>query len=405
MKILVLNAGSSSLKYSVYKGAELDLLAKGVVEKIGDSNGKITHKFQRNGTLNELIFEENIGDHYQALQTVVSLLKDSKHGVIDEINEIKSIGHRVVHGGEYFSSSHLIDEDLKQKVKELIPLAPLHNPPNLLGIEVSEEIFPDAIQVAVFDTAFHQTIPEYAFRYAIPEKFYKEYGIRQYGMHGTSHRFITEETTKYLRKANNKINLITIHLGNGCSISAVKGGKCIDTSLGFSPLPGLVMGTRSGDIDPSIIFHLIRQHGYSYQEVETALNKESGLKGLTGFTDLRDIHKKQKVGDKAAELALEIYCYRIKKYIGAYLAAIGPLDAIVFTAGVGENDEFVRAKVLEGLEHLGIKLDPEKNGKHISGIRELHHSESNIGVLVVPTDEEKQIALSTLKFQVGGQGI
>jgi acetate kinase len=399
MKILVLNAGSSSLKYSVYEGEELDLLAKGVIEKIGDSNGKITHKYRKSGSLNEVVLEEKIADHYQALQTVVSLLIDKEHGVILDVNEINSVGHRVVHGGEYFSSPQLIDSDLKTKVKELVPLAPLHNPPNILGIEVSEEIFSQATQVAVFDTAFHQTIPEYAYRYAVPEKYYSEYGIRLYGMHGTSHRFIVKETAKYLKKGRDEINLITIHLGNGCSISAVKGGKSIDTSLGFSPLPGLVMGTRSGDIDPSIIFHLIRQHGFSYQEIETTLNKESGLKGLTGFTDLRDIHKKRKGGDKAAELALEIYCYRIKKYIGAYLAAIGPLDAIVFTAGVGENDSFVRAKTLDGLEHLGIKLDLEENNKIESGIRELHHSESSIKLLVVPTDEEKQIALSALKFQ------
>ncbi|NNF36646.1 MAG: acetate kinase [Saprospiraceae bacterium] len=398
MKILVLNAGSSSLKYSVYENEELILLAKGVVEKIGDSNGKIGHKYLRNGTQNEWVVEENIGDHYQALQTVVSLLKSENHGVIKDIKEIAFVGHRVVHGGEFFSSSHLIDENLKQKVKELIPLAPLHNPPNLLGIEVSQEIFPDSIQVAVFDTAFHQTIPEYTFRYAVPDKYYKDFGIRLYGMHGTSHRYVTEETAKYLGKSKNDINLITIHLGNGCSISAIKEGKCIDTSLGFSPLPGLVMGTRSGDIDPSIIFHLIRQHRFSYQEVEIALNKESGLKGLTGLTDLRDIHKKRKEGDKSAVLALEIYCYRIKKYIGAYLAAIGALDAIVFTAGVGENDEYVRANTLKGLGHLGITVDSDKNERSGSGIREIHQPGSNIKLLVVPTDEEKQIALSTLKF-------
>ena len=398
MKILVLNAGSSSLKYTVYEGFNLNMLAKGVVEKIGDSGGQISHKYQNKDVTKEISLEQDVPDHYQALQIIVNLLTSKDHGVLDNISEIDAIGHRVVHGGEYFSAPRLIDEDLKGKVEELIPLAPLHNPPNLMGIKVSEEIFPDAKQVAVFDTAFHQTIPLYASRYAIPEKLYSDYGIRVYGMHGTSHRYITGMAARHLDKEVKNVNLITIHLGNGCSISAVQQGKCIDTSMGFSPLPGLVMGTRSGDIDPSIIFHLIREHGYSSEEVESLLNKESGLKGLTGLTDLRDIHDKIVKGDKGAQLALDIYCYRIKKYIGAYLAATGPLDAIVFTAGVGENDGSVRKKSLEGLDHLGIQLDITENDRVIPGIREIQHSESRVKILVVPTDEEKQIALSTLKF-------
>jgi acetate kinase len=398
MKILVLNAGSSSLKYTVYEGAELEMLAKGVVEKIGDSGGKITQKYRKDKLVKEVTIEETVADHYQAIQMIVSLLSDKEHGVIKDISEIDIIGHRVVHGGEFFSAPRLIDKKLKKKIKELIPLAPLHNPPNLMGINVSEEIFPQATQVAVFDTAFHQTIPTFAHRYAIPKKLYKKYGIRVYGMHGTSHSYVTGTAAKYLEKAPNEVNLITIHLGNGCSISAVRDGKCIDTSMGFSPLPGLVMGTRSGDIDPSIIFHLIRQHGYSSQEVETLLNKKSGLKGLTGLTDLRDIHSQIEKGDKEAKLALDIYCYRIKKYIGAYYAAVGPLDAIVFTAGVGENDGSVRKAVLEGLDHLGIQLDEEENNKTLPGLREIQGPESKIKVLIVPTDEEKQIALSALKF-------
>ena len=398
MKILVLNAGSSSLKYTVFEGEDLKVLSKGVVEKIGDEGGSISHKFLREGKIEQIKFEENVADHYQGLQTIGALLIDKNHGIISDINEIKVIGHRVVHGGEFFSAPTLINEDLKEKVEKLNPLAPLHNPPNLLGITVSQEIFPDAVQVAVFDTAFHQTIPEHAYRYAVPEKFYKKYGIRVYGMHGTSHRYVTERTAEYLNKGKDEVTLITVHLGNGCSMSAVKDGKCIDTSLGLSPLPGLVMGTRSGDIDPSIIFHLIRQHGYSYEEVESMLNKESGLKGLAGVTDLRDLHGNRENGDITAELALDIYCYRIKKYIGAYLAVTGTLDAIVFTAGVGENDEFVRARSLAGLEHLGIKLNLRENDLRKDGIRELHHKDSKIKILIVPTDEEKQIAKSALKF-------
>ena len=398
MKVLVLNAGSSSLKYSVFEGQDLKLISNGVIERIGDDGGIVRHKFLKNVDWEEFASDENVADHYQALQTVVANLTSDQHGVIESITEITIIGHRVVHGGEYYSSPHQIDDELKARVKELIPLAPLHNPPNLLGIELSEQIFPEAKQVAVFDTAFHQTIPEYVYRYAIPNEFYDEFGIRVYGMHGTSHQYVLKKTAEYLNGNKDDVNLITIHLGNGCSICAIKEGKCIDTSLGLSPLPGLVMGTRSGDIDPSIIFHLMRQHGFSYQEVETALNKESGLKGLTGLTDLRDIHERRLDGDKMAELGLDIYCYRIKKYIGSYLSAIGPLDAIVFTAGVGENDNFVREKSLKDLEHLGIYLDRESNDIRRTGIREIHQPKSRIKILIVPTDEEKEIAISSLAF-------
>lgn len=398
MKILVLNAGSSSLKYSVFEGEQLHQLSSGVVEKIGDLGSKISHKYIKDGKALKAEEELDIPDHKVGLNTVVSLLTDSEYGVLKDISEIKMVGHRVVHGGEYFSQPSVIDQELKDRVRELIPLAPLHNPANLLGIEVSEEVIPEAKQVAVFDTAFHQTLPEHVYRYALPEKLYKAYGIRVYGMHGTSHQYVALQAAAHLNKDFGETNLITVHLGNGCSVSAIKNGQCIDTSLGLSPLPGLVMGTRSGDIDPSIIFHLMRTHGYTYEQVETMLNKESGLKGLTGFTDLRDIHKKQDAGDHAAQLALDIYCYRIKKYIGAYLASVGPIDAIVLTAGVGENDAYVREHALSGLAHLGIAVDVRQNQKRVSGINAIHSADSAVEILVIPTNEEKQIALSALNI-------
>jgi acetate kinase len=369
MKILVLNAGSSSLKYSVFEGSELVLLANGLVEKIGDNGGKISFKYLRNDKMHTVELDLDIKDHKAALYSVVDLLKDQEHGVLADISEISTVGHRVVHGGEYYSQPAMVDENLKQRIKELIPLAPLHNPANLLGIEVSEEVFPQAKQIAVFDTAFHQSLPEYAYHYALPKSLYEEYGIRVYGMHGTSHQYVASQAANYLNVDGSQINLISIHLGNGCSMSAIKSGKCIDTSLGFSPLPGLVMGTRSGDIDPSIIFHLLRTGDYTAQQIETMLNKESGLKGLAGFTDLRDIHRERKKGDQDAQLALDIYCYRIKKYIGSYLAVLGSVDAIVMTAGVGENDSYVREHALSGLTHFGIEVDRVKNQSEHSGIQ------------------------------------
>jgi acetate kinase len=397
MKILVLNAGSSSLKYSVFEGSELVLLANGLVEKIGDNGGKISFKYLRNDKMHTVELDLDIKDHKAALYSVVDLLKDQEHGVLADISEISTVGHRVVHGGEYYSQPAMVDENLKQRIKELIPLAPLHNPANLLGIEVSEEVFPQAKQIAVFDTAFHQSLPEYAYHYALPKSLYEEYGIRVYGMHGTSHQYVASQAVNYLNVDGGQINLISIHLGNGCSMSAIKSGKCIDTSLGFSPLPGLVMGTRSGDIDPSIIFHLLRTGDYTAQQIETILNKESGLKGLAGFTDLRDIHRERKKGDQDAQLALDIYCYRIKKYIGSYLAVLGNLDAIVMTAGVGENDSYVREHALSGLTHFGIEVDRVKNQSEHSGIQEIQSDDTRIKLLVIPTDEEKQIALSCLE--------
>ena len=398
MKLLVLNAGSSSLKFSVFEGSDLALLANGLVEKIGDNGSKVIFKYGRNDKLKTLEQNCDVKDHRSALLAVVDLLTDEEYGVLSNITEITTVGHRVVHGGEYYSQPAEVDETLKQRIKELIPLAPLHNPANLVGIEVSQEVFPQARQIAVFDTAFHQSLPEYAYRYALPNGLYDRYGIRVYGMHGTSHQYVTSEAADYLKMKPDRVNLITIHLGNGCSMSAVQKGACIDTSLGFSPLPGLVMGTRSGDIDPSVIFHLLRTGDYSAQQIESMLNKESGLKGLAGFTDLRDVHRERKKGNQEAQVALDIYCYRIKKYIGSYLAVLSSVDAIVMTAGVGENDSYVREHALSGLTHFGIEVDRAKNQAKRNGIREIQSEDSLVKLLIIPTDEERQIAMSCLGF-------
>jgi acetate kinase len=296
----------------------------------------------------------------------------------------------VVHGGESFAATTIITKKVKEKIQKLFPLAPLHNPANYLGIEVAERIFIRAKQVAVFDTAFHQTLPPKAFTYAIPKSFHTEQHVRAYGFHGTSHKYVSGRAMEYLNRTDTK--LITIHLGNGCSMAAVKNGKSADTTMGFSPLSGLVMGTRSGDIDPSVIFHLISQLGYDPEQVNTLLNKQSGMLGLTGFSDMRDIGKSVLEGNGDSELALEIYAYRIKKYIGAYAAAMDGLDAIVFTAGVGENDVDTRLRVCTGMQFLGINLDVEKNMKHSTSINEINRDDSPVKILVIPTNEELEIA-------------
>ncbi len=320
-------------------------------------------------------------------------LLDSKVGIIESTNSIRVIGHRVVHGGEFFSTPQKINHKILEQIKSVAHLAPLHNPANIKGIEVAQKLFPKAAQVAVFDTAFHQTIPEKVFRYAIPEKFYTEENIRVYGMHGTSHQYITKNTAKYLNKDIDKTSLISIHLGNGCSIAAVKKGQCIDTSMGFSPLAGLVMGTRCGDIDPAVLLYLNQNLGYSTEDINTILNKESGLKGLTGTNDLRDILENAAKGDEKSTLAIDIYTYRIKKYIGSYIASLGQLpDAIVFTGGVGENASIIRAKVLSDLQHLGIQIEQEKNDVRISGNKEFQETDAPIKLLVIPTNEELEIA-------------
>jgi len=365
-------------------------ICSGLVERIGLEGSIITHKVFLNGAETVIKKTVDLPNHAAGLLAVTSLLTDSEKGVIQNPEDINVVGHRVVHGGETFAATTVITAEVKEEIQKLFPLAPLHNPANLKGIEVAEKIFSKAIQVAVFDTAFHQTIPDVAFRYAIPQSFYTDLRIRAYGFHGTSHKYVSEQAIAHLQNPEAKI--ITIHLGNGCSMAAVNAGKSIDTSMGFGPLSGLIMGTRSGDIDPSVIFHLVDEVGYDLEKVKTLLNKQSGMQGLTGFSDMRDIIKAIGEGNSEAKLSYEMYAYRIKKYIGSYAAVLNGLDAIVFTAGVGENDANIRSLVCTNMNYLGIRLNEELNNQRGSGIREISTSDSTVKVLVVPTNEELEIA-------------
>src|SRR4249919_2640892 len=359
MNIFVVNSGSSSIKYQFFKMPAEQPVCSGLAERIGLENSVITHKIFVDGEEKIIKRTIDLADHEEGLKEVANLLADAEIGVIKKPGEIEAVGHRVVHGGETFAATTIITKKVKEKIQKLFPLAPLHNPANYLGIEVAEKIFTKAKQVAVFDTAFHQTLPSKAFTYAIPKSFYTDHHIRAYGFHGTSHKYVSSKAMEYLNKPDAR--LITIHLGNGCSMAAVKNGKSVDTSMGFSPLSGLIMGTRSGDIDPSIIFHLISQLGYDPEQVNSLLNKRSGMLGLSGFSDMRDIGKAAQEGNPDAKFALEIYAYRIKKYIGSYAAAMNGLDAIVFTAGVGENDVNGRQRICHEMQFLGIHLDEQKN--------------------------------------------
>jgi acetate kinase len=368
MRILVLNSGSSSIKYRVYDDDEV--LIKGLIEQIGEPGSTVP-------------------DHAAGFRDLMARLADA--GLSKRLD---AIGHRVVHGGEEFFEPSVIDAAVIERIRAQIPLAPLHNPSNLTGIEVAYQIRPDLPQVAVFDTAFHRTMPPRAYRYALPESLYSEHGVRRYGFHGTSHAFVAEEAVAYLGRSLSETNLITLHLGNGASMTAIEAGRSVDTSMGMSPLEGLVMGTRSGDIDPAIVFHLVREAGMAPAEVEALLNHESGLKGMSGDNDMRAIQRRADAGDTAASLALDVYCHRIKKYLGAYYAVLGQVDAIVFTGGVGENQPAVREKVTAGLERFGIIIDPSRNaGADASrGPFSIHAEGADVAVLVVATDEELSIA-------------
>lgn len=364
-------------------------VCSGLVERIGMEDSSITHKTFLNGE--EKVIKEKIvlADHEAGLHEVVRLLTDAATGVIKSTDEIDAVGHRVVHGGESFAATTIITNEVKEKIKALFSLAPLHNPANYIGIQVAEKIFTKAKQVAVFDTAFHQTMPARAYRFAIPQQLYTEQHIRAYGFHGTSHKYVSEQAAAYLQNKNAKI--ITIHLGNGSSMAAVDSGRSVDTTMGFGPVGGLIMGTRSGDIDAAVIFHLIEQLGYSAKEVSDLLNKKSGMQGLTGLSDMRDIRKAIEEGDQQAEMASELYAYRIKKYIGAYAAVLNGLDAIVFTAGVGENAADIRRRVCINMQFLRINLDEAKNEARAAGISEINTADSPVKILVIPTNEELEI--------------
>ncbi|WP_119790008.1 acetate/propionate family kinase [Flavobacterium anhuiense] len=385
MKILIINSGSSSIKYQLMVMPENEVICSGMIDRIGLETSNITLKTataSREETL-------PIPNHKVGLQKVANMLLDPEKGVIKSTSEIAAVGHRVVHGGSDFSATVKIDDKVKEKIKQLFELAPLHNPANLEGINVAEEIFSSAEQIAVFDTAFHQTMPEVAYKYAIPNYLLTENKVRVYGFHGTSHKYVSEKAINYL-KDNSKI--ITIHLGNGCSMAAIKDGKCIDTSMGFSPSNGLIMGTRAGDIDQSVVFYMIKNLGYTPDEVNAVLLKQSGMLGLTGYSDLRDIEAEAEKGNKDCILALQMNAYRIRKTIGAYAAALNGLNAIVFTAGIGENSSYMRNLICTDMDYFGIEIDTGKNELRSKGLREINSEKSIVKVLVVPTDEEYEIA-------------
>ena len=396
MKILVLNSGSSSLKFQLFALPDLQMSASGLIEQIGEeqSSSRISF-FSSTGDEQTLKRTTAVAEHRQAIMVMAELLRES--GTMADSNELRGIGHRVVHGGEAFHEPVLIDKDVIAAVEKLIPLAPLHNPANLMGIRVAMEHVGTVPQVAVFDTAFHQTIPDYGYLYALPYHFYEEQRVRRYGFHGTSHGYVAQQAAQFLGKSLEALNIISLHLGNGASAAAIQCGKCIDTSMGLTPLEGLIMGTRSGDLDPAILFYLSRETGMSIDELDSLLNKKSGLKGICGENDMRTITILAGQGDQQAKLALSMFCYRLKKYIGAYIAALGGVDCIVFTGGIGENSAIVRQMSCQGLERLGISLDAEKNEQRHRESCAIQSTESMVSVLVVPTDEELAIAAQTLQ--------
>jgi len=393
MIVLVLNSGSSSVKYQLWDMKINSMRARGLVSRIGIDNPLLEH---RTNNHNIKIKPEGKITHADAIKLALDALVHPEYGVIKSISQIDAVGHRVVHGGEKFSESALINSKVKEAIRECIELAPLHNPPNLLGIEACEKILPGVPQVAVFDTAFHQTMEPVAYIYPIPYEYYEKYRIRRYGFHGTSHYYVSHRAAEILGKPITKLRIITLHLGNGASVTAVKFGKSVDTSMGFTPLEGLAMGTRCGDIDPAIVMFLMEKQNLSLEQINNILNKKSGLLGVSGVSnDLRDILEAASKGNERAKLAFEIYCYRVKKYIGAYAAAMGGVDAIVFTAGAGENSPEVREKSVEGLEFLGIKIDKDKNNAAIGIEKDISTEDARVRTLVIPTNEELVIALET----------
>ena len=389
MKVLVINCGSSSLKYQLFDMTDESVLCKGLVERIGIEGSKLTHKV--NGE--KLVVEEPMKDHTEAINHVFDALLDEKYGVIKSLDEVSAIGHRVLHGGDKLTESCIIDDKVKDKIREFIKFGPLHNPANLMGIEACEKLAPGKKNIAVFDTAFHQTMPAKTYMYAIPYEYYEDYRLRKFGFHGTSHRYITLRTQQLLGKED--INIITVHLGNGSSIAAVKNGKCYDTSMGLTPLEGLLMGTRSGDLDPTVMTFLMNEKGYSADEMNQILNKKSGVLGVSGISsDFRDLEEEAEKGNDRAQLALDMFIERVKRYIGGYMAELGHVDAICFAGGIGENSSSMRKDILDTFEELGVKLDLEKNNTREEAL--ISADDSKVKVYVVPTNEELMIARDTL---------
>jgi acetate kinase len=397
MNILVINAGSSSLKYQLINMDDESVIAKGIAERIGTESSVLKHKRPDE---DDVTIESVMKDHKDAIKMVIDALISKEYGVLENMDEIGAVGHRVVHGGESFSTSAVINGDVMKAIAVNVPLAPLHNPANIMGIEACQHVMPNTPMVAVFDTAFHQTMPKKAYMYALPYEAYKKYGVRRYGFHGTSHKFVAEKAAEMLGRNIEDMKIITCHLGNGSSIAAVKNGKCIDTSMGLTPLEGLPMGTRCGSVDPAIIAFLMEKEGMDIQGVTDYMNKESGMLGLSELSsDFRDLTEARDKGNEKAALALEVFAYKVKSYIGTYAAAMNGVDCIVFTAGVGENTPSCRQIVCENMEYLGLKFDEEKN-KPMHGkfghAGELNASDSKVKVLLIPTDEELAIARETI---------
>jgi len=394
--ILVVNSGSSSIKYQIIEMDSESLLGKGLIERVGTDHGVVTHS----GPDGEKhILERPVLDHIAGFR----LMLDACNAYGPDLDDIPvvAVGHRVVQGGARFVSPTVIDDAVIAAIEAISPLAPLHNPPNLLGIRGARATFPDVPHVAVFDTAFHQTLPEEAYTYAIDANLAAQFRIRRYGFHGTSHKYVSERAAEFLGRPVEEINSIVLHIGNGVSACAVRGGRSVETSMGMTPLEGLVMGTRSGDIDPGILFHLHRQAGMTFDQIDDLLNRRSGLLGLSGTSDVRDLLESVRRGDPRARRALDVYCHRLKHYVGAYFALLGRVDAIAFTAGVGENASEIRERTLTGLEHMGIRIDRERNDASEQGIRRISADDAEVAVLVIPTNEELEIARQTLQT-IGG---
>lgn len=400
MKILVINCGSSSIKYQLINTDDRLTLCKGLVERIGAVTSIVRHEFLGEKPLKKSIAIEN---HAAALGKIIDLLIQTNNEFLHSVDEIEAVGHRVVHGGELFKDSVLIDEDVESAIEQAFDIAPLHNPPNLQGIRAAKKLLPNIPHVAVFDTAFHHSIPQHAYLYAIPNRLYRRYKIRRYGFHGTSHYFVSREYFNRLNKQKDGSKLISCHLGNGGSITAIKDGKSYDTSMGFTPLEGLVMGTRSGDIDPSILFFLIEKEELSLANVHALLNKHSGLLGLSGYAgDMRDLLAEAEQGDRRCNEAVDVFCYRAKKYIGSYMAALNGADALIFTGGIGENSPTIRTKIVQDLEYLGLEIDQKKNNE-IEGFGPIHSEQSKVEIYVVPTNEELVIAIDAAKIAIASK--
>ncbi len=392
MKIFVINCGSSSLKYKLFDMRDEDVLAEGIIERIGIENSFLKYE-TKDGK--DIKIEHEIPTHKEGIELLIETLLSDEHGVLEDMDEIKAVGHRVAHGGEKFAQSTLIDDEVMKEIEDISDLAPLHNPANLMGIEVCKELMPETPQVAVFDTAFHQTMPEEAYTYALPYEYYEKYGVRRYGFHGTSHGYVAKKAAEMMNKDIKDLKIVTCHLGNGASITAVKNGESVDTSMGFTPLEGLVMGTRCGDIDPAIIPFIMDKEDMTASEIDSVLNKESGLYGVSGVSsDMRDIEGAAEEGNDQAQIALDIFNYRVRKYIGSYSAAMGGVDAVVFTAGIGENAIETREEILADLEYMGIKIDKKAND--VRGKEQIITTDdSTVKAMVIPTNEELVIAKDT----------